>query len=261
MSEAVAALVCENLAALGLHIEAKRYGRFHEIRASTSREIVTEPGNQTASGIMLLLARAFDPPTLVFQEINAIERGLGRRMVAAAMAALRAHPGAFARVKVNDLSPFQKDGRRWWENVADDYGDLAWLITHESDTMVTRAAGDEAVNSATLGDQDITRSPHFLRMQDNLAAFARAFGYDAGKVSLSPKKKIFDYLGQRFVSEGEALPDGRIVIYYDPEMSDARLGCCVAHEIQHARYFALRDAHALEHGDGPLSRRFAHYTP
>lgn len=108
---------------------------------------------------------------------------------------------------------------------------------------------------------DIAASPDFIRMRQKLEALCRVFGYDASKVTLSPRKKTFEYLGQNFTSEGESLPDGRVEIYYDPDMSDARLGCCLAHELQHMRYFTVRDAYRAEPADGPLHRRFAKFTP
>lgn len=108
---------------------------------------------------------------------------------------------------------------------------------------------------------DIESSPGFLKKRETLARLAREFGYDVGKVTLSPQTKTFDYLGQSFTSEGQSFPDGRIEIHYDPHMSDARLGCCLAHELQHVRYFAVRDAYRAEPADGPLHRRFAKYTP
>ena len=80
-------------------------------------------------------------------------------------------------------------------------------------------------------------------------------------MTLSAKKKTFEYFGQNFTSEGESSPDGRIEIYYDPDMSEARLGCCLAHELQHVRYFAVRDAYRAEPADGPLHKRFAKFTP
>ncbi len=80
-------------------------------------------------------------------------------------------------------------------------------------------------------------------------------------MTLSPERKVFAFLGQSFASEGEATPDGRVTIYYDPRMSDARLGCCLAHELQHLRYFAVRDAYLAEPPDGPLHRRFVRFTP
>jgi len=108
---------------------------------------------------------------------------------------------------------------------------------------------------------EIKNSPDFLKKQQRLAALAREFGYDADKVTLSPQTKTFDYLGQSFTSEGQSFSDGRIEIYFDPQMSDARLGCCLAHELQHMRYFAVRDAYRAEPADGPLHRRFAKYAP
>jgi hypothetical protein len=80
-------------------------------------------------------------------------------------------------------------------------------------------------------------------------------------VTLSAERKTFDFLGQSFASEGEATPDGRVTIYYDPAMSDARLGCCLAHELQHLRYFAVRSVYRAEAAGGPLHRRFAKFTP
>jgi len=82
---------------------------------------------------MLLLAQKYDPPLLVFEEINSLRRGLGRAMVSAALDGVSAHPGVFRHVRVNDLSPFQQDGRRWWENVADLHPSFEWIITHEED--------------------------------------------------------------------------------------------------------------------------------
>ncbi len=111
------------------------------------------------------------------------------------------------------------------------------------------------------GAGDVETSAEFLKTRQALAAFCRAFGYDVGKVTLSPQSKTFDYLGQSFTSEGQSFPDGRIEIYYDPDMSDARLGCCLAHELQHVRYFTVRDAYRAEEADGPLHRRFAKYAP
>lgn len=108
---------------------------------------------------------------------------------------------------------------------------------------------------------DIEASPEFLKKRQTLAALVYEFGYDTGKVTLRPQTQAFDYLGQSFTSEGQSFPDGRIEIYYDPQMSDARLGCCLAHEVQHVRYFAVREAYRVEEADGPLRRRFAKYAP
>lgn len=247
-SPALAALaeqIAANLRGLGLFVDAAPHGTgFVEIRASTSQRLITTPDSAEASGVALLLAGKYDPPTLVFEQINSIERGLGRRMVAAVMEGLRAHPGVLACVKVNDLSPVQPDGRRWWENVADGYADWDWRITHDPDDAHWPG-----------------RSADFLRRQEKLRALAAEFGCDPEVVTLSPERKSFDYLGQCFESEGEATPDGRVTIYYDPAMSDARLGCCLAHELQHLRYFAVRDAYIAEAPDGPLRQRFARFTP
>jgi hypothetical protein len=131
---ALAGEITDNLRALGLHVTARAWGaRFHEIRASSSPRMVVEPDNPAASGVALLLAGDYAPPTLVFERINSIERGLGRRMVHAALDALRRHPGLLASVRVNDLSPFQSDGRRWWEHIAAANDDFDWRITHDPD--------------------------------------------------------------------------------------------------------------------------------
>ncbi|WBK01024.1 hypothetical protein [Methylocystis parvus] len=250
----IAGAISRNLRALGLHVSVEPFGAsFVEIKASTSPKLMTTPGDATASGVALLLAGRFDPPALVFEQINSIEPGLGGRMVAAAMDGLRQRPGALTHVRVNDLSPFQKDGRRWWEHIAERHMDFDWRITHDPDETHWPAGG--GVTS------DVTRTPGFMRQRDRLAALAREFGHDPRCVTLSPERKSFEFLGQSFASEGEATPDGRVTIYYDPHMSDARLGCCLAHELQHLRYFAVRDAYNAEPSGGPLHRRFEKFTP
>jgi hypothetical protein len=247
--------ICRNLRALGLVVERKSYGgAFVEIRASSSPSLITTPGSADASGVALLLAGKFDPPALVFEQINAIERGLGRKMVAAALAGVRARPGVLREVRVNDLSPFQPDGRRWWEHVAGENADFDWRITHDEDaTHWPKPAPPPADMAASPDD--------FARRRRKLEELAREFGHDPSCVTLSPERKTFPYLGQSFASEGEATPEGRVTIYYDPAMSDARLGCCLAHELQHLRYFAVRSAYRAEAEGGPLHRRFARFTP
>lgn len=140
--EAIEDAVCRNLRALGLHVRAKRFGPgFCEIVASSSPSFLTTPDGKEASGVMLLLAQKYDPPLVVFEEINSLRRGLGRAMVAAALDGVAARPGVFKHVRVNDLSPHQKDGRRWWENIADVHPSFEWIITHEGDaTHVSRTA-------------------------------------------------------------------------------------------------------------------------
>lgn len=242
--------VCSNLRGLGLFVGQQSYGPgFVEIRASTSRKLVSTPDDREASGVALLLAAKYEPPALVFEQINSVERGLGRRMVEAVMAGLRAHPGVLSCVKVNDLSPVQADGRRWWEHVADAHAEWDWRITHDPDDTHWPARAD------------VTQSPEFLRKSEKLRALAREFGHAPEVVALSPERKTFDFLGQRFSSEGEATPDGRVTIYYDPAMSDARVACCLAHELQHLRYFVVSAAWRSEPPDGPLRRRFARFTP
>jgi len=243
--DALGESVRANLRGLGLHVDARPHGRrFIEIRASTVRELVTTPGDEIASGVALLLAGGYDPPALVFEQINSRERGLGRRMVGAVMQALRAHPGQLTQVKVNDLSPVQPDGRRWWAHVADDYPEFDWRITNDPDATHWNAP-----------------SPAFVMRREALERLARDFGHDPAQVTLSPERKVFRYLDQDFPSEGEATPDGRVTIYYDPDMTLARLACCLAHELQHVRYFSVRAAYVAEPEQGPLHRRFAVFTP
>jgi hypothetical protein len=263
--------VCARLGALSLHVRCTFHGRgFCEIAASSSPKIVTLPGSAQASGVALLLAAAYDPPTLVFEEINSLTPGLGRRMTTAALGALQERPGLFRRIRVDDASPLQRDGRRWWAHVAQAYPEFDWVITH--DELQRRAAQPKTprgvfaalrdwlrIKSAPPAEDEAPR--RFDDTQRKLDALARAFDYDPAKVTLRPQKDAFDYLGQSFLSEGEATADGEILVYFDPAMSDARLGCCLAHEIQHARYFALRAAFRAEGDDGPLHKRFARYTP
>lgn len=257
----IAGEICGNLGALGLFVESKQYGTsFWEIRASTSPKMITTPDGTEASGVALLLAGKFDPPALVFEQINSLTRGLGRKMVEAAIAGLKARPGVFQRVKVNDLSPHMKDGRRWWEHVADAHAEFDWAITHEEPfASASRVAQSREPFPLTLAD--IAASPDFLKKRRKLEALCHEFGYDADRATLSAEKKTFDYLGQSFTSEGESFPDGSVVIFYDPAMSEARLGCCLAHEIQHVKYFAVRDAYRVEPEEGPLHKRFAKFTP
>lgn len=101
----------------------------------------------------------------------------------------------------------------------------------------------------------------FARRQERLHTLTLQFGYDPEKVRLVAEAKTFDYLGQSFTSEGEALPNGEIIIYYDPQMSEARMACCLAHEIQHVKYFTVARAYQKEGEEGPLHRRFAAFTP
>lgn len=132
--EKIADDICANLRGLGLFVESRKYrNSFWEITASSSRKMITTPDGREASGIALLLAGKYDPPTLVFEEINSLRAGLGRRMVGAVIAGLEERPGVFERLRVNDLSPRLKDGRRWWENVASSHPQFDWRITHDED--------------------------------------------------------------------------------------------------------------------------------
>ncbi|MGA8170605.1 MAG: hypothetical protein WB816_07215 [Methylocystis sp.] len=130
----IADAICRDLRALGLFVEAKKYGPdFCEIVASSSRKMITRPDGKEASGVALLLAGAYDPPTLVFEEINSLKPGLGRQMVGAVLGGLKAHPGVFERIRVDDASPRSGDGRRWWERVAASHTEFEWVITHDED--------------------------------------------------------------------------------------------------------------------------------
>jgi len=133
--DAVAKSIDARLRALGLFVASHAYGSgFCEIFASSSPRMIILPDSVEASGVAILLAAAYTPPTVVFERINSISPGLGRRMVAAALDGLRAHPGVFHRLRVNDLSPFQADGRRWWEHIAEAHKDFEWIVTHDPDT-------------------------------------------------------------------------------------------------------------------------------
>jgi hypothetical protein len=126
--------IADNLRGLGLHVTVRDWGaHFIEIKASSSPRMIVEPDHPAVSGVAMLLAGDYEPPTLVFERINSVERGLGRRMVRAVLDGLRRRPGVLSRVRVNDLSPIQADGRRWWEHVAAAHADLDWRITHDPD--------------------------------------------------------------------------------------------------------------------------------
>lgn len=103
-------------------------------------------------------------------------------------------------------------------------------------------------------------SIEFDKKKEILKQLCIDFDYPSGLVELIQEKKIFEYLGYQFTSEGAAYSDGRIVIYYDPAMTEARMACCLAHELQHQRYFAVQKAFNLEPIDGPLHERFAAFS-
>ena len=123
--------IVANLRALGLFVAAKAYGpHFVEILASTSPKLVTTPGSAEASGVALLLAHSYDPPTLVFEEINSLQPGLGRRMVEAVLQGLAAAPESpFRKIRVDDASPQGRDGSSFWRRLAAEHAGLAWEIT------------------------------------------------------------------------------------------------------------------------------------
>ena len=99
----------------------------------------------------------------------------------------------------------------------------------------------------------------FARKAEHLAAMTASFGYDPTKARLVRDEFSFELRGVRAKAEGRALPDGSILVFYDPQMTLARLACCVAHEAQHQKYARVRRAFAAEGADGPLHedlRRF-----
>lgn len=100
----------------------------------------------------------------------------------------------------------------------------------------------------------------FITKKEKLKQLCAEVDYPSELVELIEEKKIFEYLGYQFTSEGAAYSDGRVVIYYDPAMTDARMACCLAHELQHQRYFAVQKVFNSEPIDGPLHKRFAAFT-
>ncbi|ARN82919.1 ATP-binding protein [Methylocystis bryophila] len=133
---ATAEAVAQNLRALGLHVEAKRYGpHFVEIVASTSPKLITTPHNAEASGIALLLAWKYDPPTLVFEEINSLSPGLGRAMVEAALQGVAGPESCIRKVRVDDASPHGADGLSFWRRAALAHAWLEWEITESERTQ------------------------------------------------------------------------------------------------------------------------------
>jgi hypothetical protein len=132
--EKLAEAICRNLRGLGLYVTSKRYGAsFWEIVASSSQKMITTPEGEQASGIALMLGGEYDPPTLVFEEINSLEAGLGAEMVGAVAAALNERPKLFRRLRVDDSSPRLKDGRSWWERVAAAHSQFEWEITRRGE--------------------------------------------------------------------------------------------------------------------------------
>jgi hypothetical protein len=138
-----AAAIGENLRSLGLFVEAKPFGpHFVEIVASTSPTLVTTPGSPLASGVALLLADVYDPPTLVFEEINSLKPGLGRAMVEAALRGLAGQECPFRKIRVDDASPRGRDGLSFWRRAAAAHAWLEWEIT-ENERARRRPKGTE----------------------------------------------------------------------------------------------------------------------
>ncbi len=101
----------------------------------------------------------------------------------------------------------------------------------------------------------------FARKAEHLAAMTASFGYDPKKARLVDEEFSFELAGLRCKAEGRALPDGSILVFYDPQMTLARLACCVAHEVQHQKYARVRRAYGAEGADGPMHEIFAAFTP
>jgi len=101
----------------------------------------------------------------------------------------------------------------------------------------------------------------FARKAEHLAAMTARFGYDPAKARLMREDFFFELGGVSAKAEGRALPDGSILVFYDPEMTLARLACCVAHEAQHQKYARVQRAFAAEAEDDPLHKSFAAFTP
>ncbi|MFY9658673.1 MAG: hypothetical protein WAK01_19160 [Methylocystis sp.] len=138
--------IVANLRALGLFVAAKAYGPyFVEIVASTSPKLFTTPGGKEASGVALLLAEKYDPPTLVFEEINSLTAGLGRRMAEAVLQGLAAPECPFRKIRVDDASPRGRDGLSFWRRVAAAHAWLEWEITENERG---RSARDPRLNGA-----------------------------------------------------------------------------------------------------------------
>jgi hypothetical protein len=129
LASAAEAIVA-NLRALGLFVAFKTYGpHFVEIVASTSPKLITTPGNTEASGVALLLAGKYDPPTLVFEEINSLTPSLGRAMVEAALQGLASAASPIRKIRVDDASPRGRDGLSFWRRAAAAHAWLEWEIT------------------------------------------------------------------------------------------------------------------------------------
>jgi hypothetical protein len=115
--------------------------------------------------------------------------------------------------------------------------------------------------SATTNAEPSFDPADFARKAEHLAAMTASFGYDPKKARLMDEEFSFELGGVRSKAEGRALPDGSILVFYDPQMTLARLACCVAHEVQHQKYARVCHAFAAEGEDGPLHEIFAAFTP
>jgi hypothetical protein len=120
---------------------------------------------------------------------------------------------------------------------------------------VTAAEKGEARQEASIDEAD------FAKRSLDAWKLAEEFGYDPKKVTLSRESSSFVLGGESCMAEGRAFLNGNIAIYYDPNMTRARMGCCIAHEVQHQKYNLVRRAFHREATDGPLHAAFAKFTP
>ncbi|MGJ0532079.1 hypothetical protein [Methylocystis sp.] len=127
--ETTASAIYLNLRRLQLYVTLKSYGPgFWEIFASTSPKMIVKAGNDTASGISLMLTNRFDPPELYIEEINSLRAGMGAQMVGAIFDALQQQPGAF-QIRLNDRSPIVRDDVTWWQRIISTHPEFTWVRT------------------------------------------------------------------------------------------------------------------------------------
>lgn len=127
--EITASAIYLNLRRLQLYVTLKSYGPgFWEIFASTSPKMIVKAGNDTASGISLMLTNRFDPPELYIEEINSLRPGMGAQMVSAIIDALKCQPRAF-QIRLNDRSPIVRDDITWWQHIISAHPEFTWVRT------------------------------------------------------------------------------------------------------------------------------------
>jgi len=145
---AAAAAIERQLLGLGLRVKSRRHqSHFCEIVASTSSRMITAPNDARASGIALLLAGKYEPPTLVFEEINSRQPGLGSAMVGAVLAGLGENSAVFVRIRVDDASPRGADGRSFWERMAARHAGFDWAISQNERKRAEALSGRRAART------------------------------------------------------------------------------------------------------------------